>query len=746
MRDAIDRVSGTIKFTLDVELPEMAHARVVRSTLPHANLVDVDASEALAMPGVITVVTGKTLGEIPLASHYYGEGRKDQPIVAIDKVRYVGDPVAIVIAESEHIANEAAQFVDVEYDELPWVANAEDAALPGATIIHDSWPDNNCGSWKLRHGDIERGWAESDFIYENTFSSPTANHVTMEPHVTLVSVGNDMHVEIWTSTQSPHEIRNSIAQLLDLNPEKVRVHAPDLGGGYGAKAGNKLEPLVVAAAMQAKRPVRLALTREEVFLTIAKHEARVTIKTGVKRDGTLVARHVDVNWNAGAYAVTTPRTSKQGMIRAPGPYRIPNVSIDSRAYYTNTVPTGAFRGAMSSQVCWAYESQLDEIAADLDLDPIEIRRKNLLRDGDTFATGEVMKDLFFIDLLEEVTQGIGWNTDKEDGHFSSPESSVIKRGRGVGLLIKHTATPSRSEAKLSLLGDGTCVVYSSSVEMGQGARTSLHQFVADELGIPLEAIGGPHPDTDLTPFDSTTSSSRTAYAMTCALHEAAEDLKRQLKQLAADIWEANPDDVRVDLGDVWSVDSPDRKVSFSELLSHCSVDQLDGHGEFRSPEGWGILDENGQGMATVHWHQGAVAVEVEVDTSTGKVKVNRCHAAAYAGRMLNPSLVRQQNEGNVIFGLGPSLFEQYVLDQGELINPNLSDYMIPSILDIPEQLSSKGIESAKADAEIHGVGEMTLPPVAPAIRNAIFNATGAKIYDLPMTAERVYRSLRHLGE
>lgn len=740
MLDAAERVSGTLAFTLNVELPHMAHGRVLRSPYPHAAIRSIDASAALALAGVITVLTGEDLGPESGLYPWYGQRRDDQPVVAIDKVRYVGDAVAVVVAETEEIAAEALLLIDVDYEELPYVTEAEEARQPGAPIIHDKWPDNACGNWHLEHGDIEQGWRKADRIYEHVYTSPSANHVPMEPHVSIADIDADGVVHIWTATQSPYNVQAGIVKMLKTTPDKVRVRTFNLGGGYGAKGGVKIEPMAVCAAMKARRPVKIVLTREEVFLTIAKHAARVKLKTGVTHDGTLVARHVDVLWNAGAYAISSPRATQQGMVRAPGPYRTPNVIVESRAFYTNTVPTGPFRGAMTSQVCWAYEQQMDEIAADLGLDPVEMRRTNLLRNGDTYATGEMFPHVHYRELLEEVAQAIEWRPEDARPNRATPDS-VLVRGKGVAMLIKHTVTPSRSEARVELTDDGSCQVFSSSVEMGQGARTTLLQFVADELGVPLASIEAIQPDTAFTPFDTTTSSSRTAYSMSFALREASNDLKEQLKRITAPLLEVSPDDLEVARGRISVTGNPASGMTYAEALRGAGLPLVRGDGVFASPEGYGVLDDKGQGIATVHWHEGAFGVEIEVDTATGKISILRCHAASYAGRMLNPEIVRQQNEGNVIMGLGPALFEEYVFDNGQLVNPNLSDYMIPSFVDLPHQISSRSLESDDPNADIHGVGEMTLPVVAPAIGNALFHATGVRIYDLPMTAERVLRAI-----
>ncbi|MDQ3695726.1 MAG: xanthine dehydrogenase family protein molybdopterin-binding subunit [Chloroflexota bacterium] len=740
MRDALERVSGTVPFTLNHALPGMAHAKVVRSPYPHALIRGIDPSAALELPGVITVLTRDDLGSESGLHPYYGGSRQDQPVVAIDRVRHVGDAVAVIVAETAAIAADALNLIDVDYEELPYVTDADEASAADAPRLHDAYPGNACGAWTLRHGEIEQGWRESDRVYEHIFRSPTANHVPMEPHVTVAHLDEAGVMNVWTASQSPYAVQAGLMKILNLPAERVRVIVLNLGGGYGGKGGIKLEPMAACAARQAGRPVRLALDREEVFATIAKHAARVWIKTGVKRDGTLVARQVDVAWNAGAYAVSSPFATRQGMVRAPGPYRIPHVAVDSRGYYTNTVPTGPFRGAMTSQLCWAYESQLDQIASDLGLDPVAMRQRNLLRDGDTYPTGEVFRHVHYLDLLRHMADALDWQP--EDGHVRRPGPDGGKvRGKGVAFMIKHTITPSRSEAIIELADDGACTVLSSSVEMGQGTRTSLHQLAADALGVPLERITAPFPDTARTPYDLTTSSSRTAYSMGVALQGAADDVRGQLQLLAADVLEAATADIEVGNGTVGVTGNPGPRLTYDDLMRRAGVAKIVGNGVFQSPPGAGELDESGQGIATVHWHEGAVGVEVEVDTATGKVHVVKAHAGSYAGRVLNPVLVRQQNEGNVIFGLGPALFEEYVWDQGQMVNPNLSDYMIPSFLDVPDQLTSVALTSDDPAADVHGVGEMTVPPVAPAIGNAIFHATGARIYDLPMTAERVYRAI-----
>lgn len=735
MRDARDRVVGSLPLVLNESVPNMAFAAAVRSPVPHALIRSIDAQPAREMPGVVAVLTGEDLAAHSAINPLYGGQRDDQPIVAIGKVRYAGEIVALVVAESPDIAAEAVAWVDVEYDELPFVVDPVEAMADGAPVIHDEWPDNDSGTWKLRHGDIETGWAMSDRIYEDTYVSPPASHVPMEPHVALATFDEAAGLDVLTASQAPYMVHKALTRIFDLPAEKVRVRTLNLGGAYGSKGGVKLEPLVAYAAWVTRRRVKMTLTRPEVFLTTGKHSAHVTIKTGVTNDGTIVARQVRATFNAGAYAASSPVGAGQAMTRAPGPYRIPHVWVDSTARYTNSVPTGPFRGAMTSQVCWAYESQLDDIAVDLGIDPVKLRAKNLLREGDVFATGEALHDVHFTELLDDVAHAIEWDEEP------APRSGTVVRGKGVALMIKSTLTPSRSEARLRLTTDGRLTLLSSSVEMGQGAASTLMQIAADATGIPTELIDAPFPDTAVTPFDMVTASSRTTFSMGVAVKDAAVNLRAQLDDLLVELLEVDRADLHHE-GGAAGIKGTAPMIGYGEVLRRAELAELSGEGTFQSSEGMSTLDrETGQGRASVHWHEGAVGVEVEVDLETGRIDVLRCHGAAFAGSVVNPLRVKQQNEGNMIFGLGPALFEELTYDAGQVVNPNLSDYMIPSILDIPQRLTSSAVESDLEDADVHGVGEMTVPPLAPAIANAVFRATGARIKDLPMTPERVLRAL-----
>jgi CO/xanthine dehydrogenase Mo-binding subunit len=737
MPDAEQRVVGTVRFVLDQRLPEMAYAKAVRCPLPHVRITNVDPAEALKQDGVLAVLTGAQLDADSGVDAYYGAQRADQPVLAIGKARYAGDPVALVVAETQQQADDAALLVDVEYEQLPSVVDEVAAGRAGAPVIHESWPDNNCGRWRLRHGDIEEGLAGSDHVYHAVYHSPPASHVPMEPHVCVAQWEGD-DLTVWTSAQAPHAVRQGLERMFHLASGQVRVLTFNLGGAYGAKGQIKIEPMVACAARAVGRPVRMELARDEVFQTVGKHAATVEITTGVRTDGTLVARRMRVTYNAGAYAVTSPGASGQGLTRAPGPYKIPNCAIDVVANYTNTVPSGPFRGAMTSQLAFAYESQMDDIAADLGIDPVELRRRNLLRDGDEFATGEVMHDLHYDELLDDLRSAL-----ETDIPTSMPGERRV-RGKGLALSLKNTLTPSRSEARLELTREGQVRIHCSSVEMGQGAQATMLQLTADYLGIGIDRLEMGPPDTAITPFDTTTSSSRSTYSMGYALREAAESLRERIGELAAPQLGVEPADL-VHTGDQVAVrDAPATGKAWVELLASAGTDSLTGEGVFQSDFGLVHMDPlNVNGPVTVHWHQGAAGAEVEVDLDTGHVRVLRVHASCFAGRVVSPTRVEQQNFGCAIYGLGPTLFEELDYQDGVLTNPNLSDYMIPSIVDVPDRISSSALESDDPHADLHGVGEMALPAVAPAVSNAIFAATGARITRLPLTPERILRALQH---
>ena len=758
MLDAEERVTGRISYTLNVELPGMLVGKIMRSPVPHARIVHVDGTQAERLAGVGAVLTRRDFGSQTGYRGKYGRIFRDQSVVAFDKVRFVGDPVAAVAAVNEDVAEEALSLIDVDYEELPAVFDESAALEPGAPLVHDPRPEqqamfskliqdlpggsNLCSHFKLRRGDVEDGFRQADFVFENVFHSPPAQHVPLEPHVTVAQFFQGK-LTLWTSTQMPHAVRAQMAELFNLPLARVRVIVETLGGGFGSKGSLRLEPITAFLAFKSNRPVKIVLTREEEFVTVCKHPATIRIKTGVMKDGTLMAREVSADFNTGAYSDIGPVVARNGGSAMSGPYRIPHVRIDSRAVWTNVVPAGALRGFGVPQAVWAYETQMDSIAEELHLDPVEFRRKNLLRDDDLFATGEKLADTHYDELLERAAAAVNWSSS--DARWLNQDAaparqSRLRRGKGLALVIKATITPSTSVAALKLNEDGSLNVLTSSVELGQGAKTVLAQIAARVMQSPLARISVSNPDTDLTPYDQQTSSSRTTYSMGGAIGKAAADLKRQLAEYAAELLEVSVADLLLEEGRVTVRGSPSRSLTYGEIALRSNQGNLIGRGAFSTSGGLDL--ETGQGIGSVHWHQGAIGCEVEVDVETGKIKVLQLAPVVFAGRVVNPRLCELQLEGCAVFGFGQALFEEMIYgDHGQLINPNLGDYNIPSFEDIPWKLNPIALEHDGTE-DLHGVGETLLPPVMAAIGNAVYNAVGVRVHDLPLTAEKVLRGLR----
>jgi CO/xanthine dehydrogenase Mo-binding subunit len=758
MVDAEERATGRVNYVLNFEVPGMLVGRILRSPFAHARVVRVDSSRAERLEGVGAVLTRSDFGNEKKYDGIYGRIFRDQRVVATEKVRFVGDPVAAVAGVNEDVAEEALALIDVEYEEIPTVFDPEEALKPEAPLVHDPRPDqqpmfsnliqnlagstNVCSHFKLRRGDVEGGFRQADIVFEDTFRSPAVQHVPLEPHVTLAHYSGGK-LTIWTSTQMPYAIRAQMADLVRLPLSGVRVMTQTLGGGFGSKGSLRLEPIAAFLALKANRPVKVTLTREEEFVTVCKHPATIHLKTGVKHDGTLIARQVAAFFNTGAYTDIGPVVARNGGSAMSGPYKIPHVKIDSFAVWTNQVPAGALRGFGVPQAVWAYETQMDMIAERLGVDPVALRRRNLLHDGDLFATGEKLQGIHYDALLDRAAASVKWApTDAHwlrDKRAASRQGSV-RRGKGIALVIKATITPSTSAATIKLNEDGSVNVLTSSVEIGQGAKTVLAQIAAEATEVPLNLVSVSDPDTDVTPYDQQTSSSRTTFSMGNAVMRAAADLKRQVIDHAAELLEVSVDDLEIREGRVEVRGSPDRVLRYNEIVLRSGQGSLIGRGAFTTRGGLDL--ETGQGIGSVHWHQGAIGCEVEVDIESGKVKVLDLNPSVFAGRVVNPRLCELQLEGSVFFGIGQALFEEMVYDDnGQLLNRNLGDYTIPSFEDIPASLKP-GLLEAEGANEIHGVGETLLPPVMAAIGNAVYNAAGVRVKDLPITAEKILRGIQ----
>jgi carbon-monoxide dehydrogenase large subunit len=549
-------------------------------------------------------------------------------------------------------------------------------------------------------------------------------------------------ITVWATTQNPFVVRTQLANIFKVPVSKVRVIVPYLGGGYGGKVYPKVEPITVALAQKAGRPVRVVLSREEVFYTITKHAAVIRMKTGVKNDGTLVARECEIHLDTGAYAEIGPRVAKKSGYTAAGPYKIPHLKIDSYSVYTNKPPAGAFRGFGVSQSAWAVESQMDIIAAALHMDPLEIRKKNGYDEGDKFVTEETLRAVGLKECLKEVAESIGWESNRTSDSKIKKDSAVgsARRGKGLACMIKATITPSISCAVVKLNEDASLSLYTGTVEMGQGSETVLAQIAGKELGIPLEKIQVLGVDTDVVPYDLTTSSSRSTFHMGKAVQLAARDILRQLTAIAATEYSVPEEKITCAEG---KLRLPETQVDYAELMFKrfgMRGGTLVGEGQVKTS----TKDEYGEKSTSAFWFLAAGAAEVEVDIDTGKFKLLKYATAVDVGKALNPLGCRQQLAGAAITGIGQAMFEEIAYDNGQLINPNLVDYILPSLGDVPATIDTICVEVPDPTGPFgaKGIGESALIPVAPAIANAIYDAVGIRIKDLPIKAEKVYLGLR----
>ena len=673
------RISGAVRYAEDVELPGMLHTRIVRSPYAHARVLSVDAS---AMREDVVVLAPDDVRGL----RRYGCQIKDQTVLALDRARFAGDPVAAVAAATPELARAAAELVEVAYEELEAIFDPVEAAEPGAQLVHDAaaisdndaayfdmrpQPGTNvCHRFRLRHGEPDTGFEEADVIVDETFRTAGAQHVHMEPHAALARWEGG-RLELWTGTQTPFNLRADLAGIFGIAPEKIRIHCPPMGGAFGAKTFVRVEAIVAALARKARRPVRCVLERSEEWLTLNRHPAVIRVKIGARADGTLVAKRVWCWADTGAYADCGPGVAQKMGFAAPGPYRIPHVWVDSHAVYTNLPPNGAFRGYGQMQCVWASELAMDLLAERLGMDALEFRLRNVLRNGDRYCTGEEMHDVHFAECLEAAAEAVGWQQGRH--------------GKGLAILLKGMQTPSRAAIAVERDSDGY-VVRCATVEMGQGARRAITLLAAELLGVDVARVRFPDPDTDVVPYDTRTTSSRSTYVMGRALERAVADLREHGER---------------------------------------------GYGEIEIPGG--LDPDTGQGVASHHWHQGAAAAEVHVDEETGKVEVVRLHAAVYAGRVVNRAGAELQNEGSMIMGLGTALLERIDHADGHITNANLSDYQIPSFADMPA-LTHDLLE--REGAEVHGLGETALPPVPAAIGNALASF-GLRVRELPISAEAV---------
>ena len=739
--DVLEKVTGRARYVTDLELPGMLHAKLLRSPYPHARIARVDTRPARALRGVHAAVTSADLG---WCDPYFGPAFRDRPILAIDVARYEGEPVAAVVAEDESAAAQALDLIEVEYEELPAVTTLEEALAPGAPLVHTSEPlaghfadlstlkpepgTNICHRFHFERGRGAAAFAEADLVLDDTYSFPRVQHYAMEPHAAVAAWDEQDGLTVWASTQNPYSVRVELARMFRLPLGRIRIIVPLLGGGFGSKTYAKIEPIAGALARIARRPVRLALSAEEAFRTVRRCDARARVRLGLRRDGLLLAAECRADFDVGAYADIGPRIIQKGTYTATGPYRVPHVLLHSKAVYTNTTPGGAFRGFGVPQIAWAVESLLDDAARRLDRDPVELRRQNLLAHGEEFAAGDTPIDGKFEESLNRAALAIRWT-----------QASAADRGRGVAMMMKASIGPTVSEAVVRLHADASVTVLASTVEMGQGTRTVMAQIAAEVLAVPLDRVSVATPDTAITPYDQTTSSSRSTTMMGRAVQEAAEDVREQLLRVAAGRLGVAAGQLRVEDG---AVMGGRERLPYPQLLEErfgMRGGELIGRGIVAPGKSAAPL-----GGSTPFWEMAVGAAEISVDEETGAITVEEYVSVADVGRCINPQQCEGQDEGAVMQGLGHTLLEEMVYERGQLLNGNLVDYRVPRAEDLPGRLRCQFVENADGAGPFgaKGAGEGSLVPVSPAVSNALARLTGVRLRELPLTPERVWRALR----
>ncbi|MCH7570183.1 MAG: xanthine dehydrogenase family protein, partial [Deltaproteobacteria bacterium] len=693
-RDAAQKVTGQILHVGNIEMPGLLHVAVLRSPYPHARITRIEKSRAEALNGVAAVITGADITAMSGVDPYFGPAFCDQPILAIDRVLHVGDMVVAVAAEDRRLAEDALQLIEVDYEPLPAVIDVLEAAKPGSPVVHEELrpagafadlahvkageKSNICYHFKLRTGNVQKAFAEADHIFEDTFSSPPAQHMPMEPHVTLVYMDENEKINVWTATQTPSFVRTQLAATFGIPMNRVRVRVPYLGGGYGAKLYAKLEPLVTLLALTTRRPVRYALTREEEFQTITKHGVIVKIKTAVK-DGAISARKCEVYFDTGAYAEIGPRIVHKSGYTSAGPYRIPNVWIDSYCVYTNKPPAGAFRGFGVPQVIWAYDSQMDTIARALSVDPVDFRMRHALDEGEPFATGTQVRSFGLKESIRQAAQAIEWSKARP------PKSGTRLRGKGIAAGVKAVLTPSISGAIVIMNADGSVNVLSSTVEMGQGSETMMAQIVAEELGISFDQVRIVQPDTDITPYDTISAGSRSTYHMGNAVRMAAGKIKAELFSAVAAKLEVHTEDLIARDGRISVRGTEEKGMTISQafLAKFGSLGTTITGEAICQPTAAPMDPETGQSeKCTEYWFPSASAAEVDVDTETGQVSVVKFLSVGDVGTAINPKHCEQQLLGSATTHLSLTLFEEMIFEEGQLLNGSLLDYQIASMKDL----------------------------------------------------------------
>jgi len=764
--DMVEKLTGEAMFVSDMELPGMLHAQLKKSPYARARIKHIDTTKAASMPGVRAVVIGDEL------DYHIGLYIVDKYILAKGEVRHYGEAVAAVAAETLEQARAAVEAIEVEYEPLPPVLHHMDALKPDAPLVHPDLgsysfvaaaftpkPGTNIANHtKLRKGDVEKGFEQSEYIVEREYSCPSVQHVPMETHVAIVQWGMGDRVSIWTSAQSPFTVRNLFCNAFKLPHINVRVQIPYVGGGFGGKAGIGVEPLCAVLSRKANgKPVKFQASREEEFSLLPCRSALTYhIKTGVSAEGKIIAQKMTMYWDAGAYADYAVNVTRASGYSAAGPYEIPNASVDAYTIYTNKPYGTAYRGFGHVEFHWAVERHMELIASAIGMDPLEFRLKNALRPGSKTLTGEEILTSTgnVVKCINEAARMINY------GKLTPAEQAREKQtgwkiGKGVAALHKAPAMPSftATAVVLKMNEDGSVLVNIALTDYGQGTYASIRQIVAERLGFSIEKIKVAFEnDTDRDPYDWQTVASKGLIMSGNAAILAAEDLLKNAYAVAAEALRANPRDLGHDGDKVFVKHHPALSVKFSAMAVGLAMPNgngiggpLIGVGRYIA-QGLSNLDkETGEGNPALDWTYGAHGMIVEVNEATGEYHVLKVGSVYDVGRAINPEIVRGQAIGGMMQGLGTAICEGYIYDQqGRLLNPSFTDNKIPTSKDLPMEIECAVVETPQIDGPYgaRGVGEHSMISVAAALGNAIQKATGAEIMHMPMRFEDVWRSMQ----
>jgi xanthine dehydrogenase molybdenum-binding subunit len=742
--DAMGKAVGATRYAGDFTMTNVLHAKVLRSKYPSAEIVRVDTSKSRALPGVVCVLTAEDVPGDEMATDIPGvtgaakRAGTDAPILARDRVRFMGEAVALIAAETLAIAEQAAQMVEVEYRPLPAVFDPLEAMKPGAPVVTE--PDNIVSRWRIRKGDVEGGMNAADVIVERTYKMPFIDHAYLEPEAGLAWVDENDVLNLRVSTQVVEHFR-SIAAALQIPENKVHVMGSMVGGGFGGKEDMTVELFLGVLALRTRRPIRLVYTREESIIAHSKrHPFTITHRWGVKRNGRITAASVKMVSDSGAYVYLSPYVLLYAVATAAGPYRIHNVNVDGYAVATNNTFTSAMRGFGAAQSCVAYEQHMDEIAKELGIDPLELRRMNYMKTGDTTVTGQPISSAAWLEQsLDRAWEALGERT---------PDSDHTKVGRGVASYVQSygriTWFHDTSQAWVGVEMDGSAVVRCGVPDIGGGQMNTLAQIAAELLGVPLSKVTVYGTDSALTPLAGTTTATRQMYMSGNATYQAASAVRKTLLDRAAQYFEVDPSELDLADSRVFVQTDPSQSMPLRQLIAFCAAEGLprSNLSLFKAPFTDKLDPETGQGNVFPDYTFGTHAVEVAVDTETGEVRVLKSVGAHDVGRAINPAAVAGQIEGGAAMGLGYALMEDVQIVDGITRAGSLAEYLIPTAGDIPETqavILESGTGMGPFGAK--GVGEPALTPVAPAIANAVANAIGARVESLPLTPEKVLAAI-----